>query len=162
MSNEPLMHVLATVARSYYFDTSCNPSYALPAPTPAGTEIFAQYILDCVFVSGVMSRAMESARDCDVRPVHDKSVLQQRLFDALLDFLPQIWKPHPHNNDRARAAAEVIVAEVGPAVEKQAFEAASRRQHMTEFELQQEEAQEREAEIERNRRRPGRRALYRC
>jgi hypothetical protein len=56
----------------------------------------------------------------------------------------------------------VIVAEVGPAVEKQAFESASRRQHMTELELQQEEAEEREAEIERNRRRPGRKSLYRC
>jgi hypothetical protein len=105
---------------------------------------------------------MEAARDCDVRPVHDQSVLQQRLFDALLDFLPQLWAPHPHNADGARAAAEVIVAEVGPAIEKQAFEAASRRQHMTDFELQQEEAQEREAEIERNRRRPGRKALYDC
>jgi hypothetical protein len=51
---------------------------------------------------------------------------------------------------------------VGPAVEKQAFEVASRRQHMSEIELQQEEAQEREAEIERNRRRPGRRAPYPC
>jgi hypothetical protein len=158
--NEPLMQVIATVARGYYFDTSTNPSYALPAPTPAGTEIFAQYILDCVFASGVMPRAMEAASECDVRPVHDKSVLQQRLFDALLDFLPQLWAPHPHNANRARAAAEVIVAEVGPAVEKQAFEAASRRQHMTEVELQQEEAWEREAEIERNRRRPGRKALY--
>jgi predicted phosphoribosyltransferase len=47
----------------------------------------------------------------------------------------------------------MIVAAVGPAVEKQAFEAASRRQHMTEGELQQEEAREREAEIERIRRR---------
>jgi hypothetical protein len=158
--NAALKHVLATAARGYYFDTSCDPSYALPAPTPAGTEIFAQYILDCVF--DVMPRAMEAARDCDVRPVHDKSVLQQRLFDALLDFLPQLWKPHPRNDDRARAAAEVMVAELGPAVEKQAFEVASRRQHMTDFELQQEEAQEREAEIERNRRRPGRRAIYEC
>jgi hypothetical protein len=161
-TSEPLMQIVATVARSYYFDTSSNELYAMPLPTPQGTEIFAQYILDCVFVSGVMSRAMESARDCDVRPVHDKSVLQQRLFDALLDFLPQIWKPHPRNDAKARAAAEVIVAEVGPAVEKQAFEAASRRQHMTDIELQQEEAQEREGEIERNRRRPGRKALYQC
>jgi hypothetical protein len=160
VSNEPLMQVVATAARGYYFDTSCNPSYALPAPTPAGTEIFAQFILDRVFAPGVMSRAMEAARDCDVRTVHDKSVLQQRLFDALLDFLPQIWKPHPRNGDKARAAAEVMVAEVGPAVEKQAFEVASRRQHMTEGELQQEEAWGREAEIERNRRRPGRRPLY--
>jgi hypothetical protein len=56
----------------------------------------------------------------------------------------------------------VIVAEVGPAVEKRAFEIASRRQYITEGELQQEAAQEREAEIERNRRRPGRRALYSC
>jgi hypothetical protein len=158
--NAALKHVLATVARSYYFDTASNELYALPPPTPAGTEIFAQYILDCVF--DVMPKAIEAARDCDLRPVHDKSVLQQQLFDALLDFLPHLWNPHPHNANRARAAAEVIVAELGPAVEKQAFEAASRRQHMTEFELQQEEAQEREAEIERNRRRPGRRALYRC
>jgi hypothetical protein len=154
------MHVLATVARSYYFDTSSNELYALPSPTPAGTEIFAQYILDRVFAPGVMSRAMEAARDCDVRSVHDKSVLQQRLFDALVDFLPQIWNPHPHNADRARAAAEVIVAEVGPAVEKQAFEAASRRQHMTDIQLQQEAAWEREAAIDRNRRRPGRKTLY--
>jgi hypothetical protein len=157
-----LKHVLATVARSYYFETSSNELYAMPSPTPTGTEIFAQYILDRVFAPGVMSRAMEAARDCDVRTVHDKSVLQQRLFDALVDFLPQLWAPHPHNANRARAAAEVIVAEVGPAVEKQAFEAASRRQHMTDLELQQEEAQDREAEIERNRRRPGRRALYQC
>jgi hypothetical protein len=156
--NAALKHVLATVARSYYFDTSSNELYAMPSPTPAGTEIFAQYILDCVF--DVMPKAIESARDCDVRTVHDKSVLQQRLFDALLDFLPQLWKPHPHNANRARAAAEVLVAEVSPAVEKQAFESASRRQHMTELELQQEEAHEREAEIERNRRRPGRKALY--
>jgi hypothetical protein len=160
--NEPLMQVVATVARSYYFDTSTNPSYALPAPTPAGTEIFAQYILERVFAPGVMSRVMQAARECDVRPVHDKSVLQQRLFDALLDFLPQIWSSHPRNADRAKAAAEVIVAELSPAVEKQAFEAASRRQHMTQGELQQEEAQEREAEIERNRRRPGRKPLYNC
>jgi hypothetical protein len=160
--NEALMQVVATVARSYYFDTSCNPNYALLPPTPAGTEIFAQRILDCVFAPGVMPRAMEAARDCDVRPVHDKSVLQQRLFDALLDFLPQLWAPHPHNANRARAAAEVIVAEVSPAVEKQAFESASRRQHMTDGELQQEQAQEREAEIERNRRRPGRKAIYSC
>jgi hypothetical protein len=160
--NEPFMQVVATVARSYYFDTASNPSYALLPPTPAGTEIFAQRILVCVFAPGVMPRAMEAARDCDVRPVHDKSVLQARLFDALLDFLPQLWAPHPRNADKARAAAEVIVAEIGPAVEKQAFEAASRRQHMTEGELQQEEAQEREAEIERNRRRPARRALYNC
>jgi hypothetical protein len=62
---------------------------------------------------------------------------------------------HPHNVNRAGAAAEVIVAEVSPVIEKQAFEAASRRQHMTEGELRQEEAWEREAEIERNRRRPG-------
>jgi hypothetical protein len=157
--NEPLMQVVATVARGYYFDTSTNPSYALRAPTPAGTEIFAKYILDRVFAPGVMPRAMEAARECDVRTVHDKSVLQQRLFDALCDFLPQLWRPHPRNADRARAAGEVMVAEVGPAVEKRAFEAASRRQHMTEGELQQEEAREREAEIERNRRRP-RRRLY--
>jgi hypothetical protein len=159
-ANKALKHVLATAARGYYFDTASNELYALPPPTPAGTEIFAQYILDCVF--DVMSKAMEAARDCDVRPVHDKSVLQQRLFDALLDFLPQLWKPHPRNDDRVRAAAEVMVAEVSPAVEKQAFEVASRRQHMTEVELQEEEAREREAEIERNRRRPGRKAMYPC
>jgi hypothetical protein len=158
--SDALMQVVATVARSYYFDTASNPSYALLPPTPAGTEIFAQRILDCVFAPGVMPRAMEAARECDMRTFHDKSVLQQRLFDALLDFLPQLWAPHPRNADRARAAGEVMVAEVGPAVEKRAFEAASRRQHMTEFELQEEAAQEREAEIERNRRRPGRRALY--
>jgi hypothetical protein len=158
----PLMNVVATVARSYYFDTSSNELYAMPAPTPQGTEIFAQHILDHVFASGVTARAMEAARECDVRTLHNKSVLQQRLFDALLDFLPQLWKPHPHNANRARAAAEVIVAEVGPAVEKQAFEVASRRQHMTEVELQEEEAREREAEIERNRRRPGRKAMYPC
>jgi hypothetical protein len=158
--NAALKSVIATVARSYYFDASSNELYALPSPTPASTEIFEKWVLDRVFAPGVMSRAIEAARDCDVRPVHDKSVLQQRLFDALLDFLPQIWKPHPRNGDKARAAAEVIVAEVGPAVEKQAFEAASRRQHMTEFESQEEEARSREAEIERNRRRPLRRALY--
>jgi hypothetical protein len=33
---------------------------------------------------------------------------------------------------------------------------------LTEIESQQEEAQEREAEIERNRRRPGRKAMYFC
>jgi hypothetical protein len=158
--SDVLAQVVATVARSYYFDTSSNELYALPPPTPAGTEIFAHYILDCVF--DVMPKAIEAARDCDVRTVHDKSVLQQRLFDALLDFLPQIWKPHPRNDDRARAVAEVMVAEVGPVVEKQAFESASRRQHMSDWDLQQEEAQEREDEIARNRRRPGRKALYPC
>jgi hypothetical protein len=89
-TSEPLMQIVATVARSYYFDTSSNELYAMPSPTPAGTEIFAQHIIDSVSASGVMSRAMEAVRDCDVRTVHDKSVLQQRLFDALLDFLPQL------------------------------------------------------------------------
>jgi hypothetical protein len=72
------------------------------------------------------------------------------------------YRPHPRNVDRARAAAEVIVAEVPPWVERQAFELASRHQHMTESESQEEAAHEREAEIERNRRRPPRKALYPC
>jgi hypothetical protein len=67
---EPLVQVVATVAREYYFGASTNELYALPAPTPAGTEIFARRILDCVFAPGVMLRAMEAARDCDVRPAY--------------------------------------------------------------------------------------------
>jgi hypothetical protein len=161
-SNEALTQVIATAVRGYYFDTASNPSYALPAPTPAGAEIFAQLVLDRVFAPGVMPRAVEAARECDVRPVHSKSVLQQRLVDTLVDFMPQLWRPHPRNGDKARAAAEVIVAEVPPRVERQAFELAGRRQHMTAPELQEEAAQEREAAIERNRRRPRRKTLYNC
>ena len=159
-ANKALMQVIATAARGYYFDTASNPSYALPAPTPAGAEIFTHFMVERVFAPGVMPRAPEAARECDVRPVYNKSLLQQRLFDTLVDFMPQLWRPHPRNVDRARAGAEVIVAEVGPAVEKQAFDAASRLQHMTESELQEEAAHEREAEIERNRRRPRRPPLY--
>jgi hypothetical protein len=77
--NAALKHVLGTVAREYYFGASSNKLYALPPPTPTGAEIFEAYVLDRVFTPGVMPRAMEAARDCDVRPVHDKSVLQQRL-----------------------------------------------------------------------------------
>jgi hypothetical protein len=159
-ANEALLRVIATAVRGYYFDTASNPSYALPAPTPAGAEVFEQCLLDRVFAPGVMTRAMEAARECDVRPVYNKSVFQQRLADTLVDFMPQLWRPHPRNVDRARAAAEVIVAEVPPWVERQAFELASRRQHMTGPELQEEAAWQREAEIERNRRRPRRRPLY--
>jgi hypothetical protein len=160
-ANKALMQVIATAARGYYFDTASNPSYALPAPTPAGAEIFTHFMVERVFAPGVMPRALEAARECDVRPVYNKSLLQQRLFDTLVDFMPQLWRPHPRNVDRARAGAEVMVAEVGPAVEKQAFDAASRLQHMTESESQEEAARERESEIERNRRRPRRRPLYR-
>jgi hypothetical protein len=161
-ANKALMQVIATAARGYYFDTASNPSYALPAPTPAGAEIFTHFMVERVFAPGVMPRALEAARECDVRPVYNKSLLQQRLADALVDFMPQLWRPHPRNVDRARAAAEVIVAEVPPWVERQAFELASRHQHMTESESQEEAAHEREAEIERNRRRPPRKALYPC
>ena len=91
-------------------------------------------MVERVFAPGVMPRALEAARECDVRPVYNKSLLQQRLADALVDFMPQLWRPHPRNVDRARAAAEVIVAEVPPWVERQAFELASRHQHMTESE----------------------------
>ena len=159
-ANKALMQVIATAARGYYFDTASNPSYALPAPTPAGAEIFTHFMVERVFAPGVMPRALEAARECDMRPVYNKSVFQQRLADALVDFMPQLWKPHPRNVDRARAGAEVIVAEVGPAVEKQAFEAASRLQHMTELELQEEQARDREDEIARNRPRPRRRPFY--
>lgn len=159
-ANKVLMQVIATAARGYYFDTASNPSYALPAPTPAGAEIFTHFMVERVFAPGVMPWALEAARKCDVRSVYNKSLLQQRLADTLVDFMPQLWRPHPRNVDRARAGAEVIVAEVGPAVEKQAFEAASRLQHMTELEMQEEAAQERELEIARNRRKPPRRKLY--
>jgi hypothetical protein len=161
-ANKALMQVIATAARGYYFDTASNPSYALPAPTPAGAEIFTHFMVERVFAPGVMPRALEAARECDVRPVYNKSVFQQRLFDTLVDFMPQLWKPHLRNTDRARAVAEVVVAEVPAWVERKAFELASRLQHMTESESQEEAAHEREAEIERNRRRPPRKALYPC
>src|SRR5262245_15263937 len=159
-ANEALMQVIATAARGYYFDTASNPSYALPVPTPAGAKIFTHFVVERVFAPGVMPRALEAARESDVRPVHNKSVFQQRLFDALVDFMPQLWKPHPRNVDRARAGAEVIIVEIGPAVEKQAFDAASRLQHMTESELQEEQARDREQEILFNRSRPRRRPMY--
>jgi len=162
-SNEALTQVIATAVRGYYFDTASNPSYALPAPTPAGAEIFTQWLLDHVFAPGVMSRVVEASRECDVRPVHNKSVLQQRLVDTLVDFMPQRRRPHPRNGDKARAAAEVIVAEVTPWVERQAFELAGRRQHMSEFELQEEQLRERDEAIEHQRQsRKPRRKLYQC
>jgi hypothetical protein len=106
---------------------------------------------------------LEAARECDVRPVYNKSVLQQRLYDVLAEFMPQLWRPHPRNDDRARAGAEVIVAEVGPAVEREAFQDAARRQHMSEFELQEDSSRERDEAIERQRQsRQPKRKLYPC
>jgi hypothetical protein len=108
----------------------------------------------------VITRAMEAANGCDVQPVDPKSGLQERLADALRDSFTQWRPPHPRDRDKARAFAEVIVAEITPAVDREAFETAARRQHMTESELAEEAAREREAEIERNRRRPPRKPLY--
>jgi hypothetical protein len=157
---EILKQYIVTVARSHYLDTSSNPTFGLPSPTPKGTEIFAQCILDRVFAPGVIKRANEAASACDVQLVHPKSPLQERLADALRDSFPLGRRPHPLNHDKARAFAEVIVAEITPAVEDQAFETAARRQNMTESELLEEEARDREAELERNRRRPPRKPLY--
>jgi hypothetical protein len=47
-------------------------------------------MVERVFAPGVMPRALEAARECDVRPVYNKSLLQQRLADALVDFMPQL------------------------------------------------------------------------
>jgi hypothetical protein len=155
-----LKRQIEVVARSYYLDLSSDPASALPSPTPKGAEIFAQCIHDRVFAPGVIPRAMEAARACDVQRVHGKSVLQERLADALRDYFSSIATAHPRNHDKASAFAEVIVAEIPPAIEGQAFDTAARRQHMTESELQEEEARERDAEIERNRRRQRRGPLY--
>jgi hypothetical protein len=153
---------IEVVARSHYLDLSNDPASALPSPTPKGAETFTQCILDRVFALGVIPRAMEAARACDVQRVYGKSVLQEKLADALRDFFSSIATAHPRNHDKASAFAEVIVAEIPPAIEQQAFDTAAWRQYMTEHELQEEAAREREAEIERNRRRPPRKSLYPC
>jgi hypothetical protein len=75
-ANKALMQVIATAARGYYFDTASNPSYALPAPTPAGAEIFTHFMVERVFAPRVMPRALEAARECDVRPRQPVKQLQ--------------------------------------------------------------------------------------
>jgi hypothetical protein len=155
-----LKQQIVAVARSYYFETSSNPTFALSPPTPKGAGIFAQCILDRVFAQDVIRCAMAAASGCDVQPVHPKSPLQERLANVLRDSFPLGRRPHPLNHDQAKAFAEVIVAGITPEVEGQAFDTAARRQHMTGSELLEEAAREREAEIERNRRRPPRKPLY--
>jgi hypothetical protein len=153
-ANEEFEKCVYAVARGHYLNLSSDPSYALPPPTQQGAEIFADFILKRAKAPGILARADEATRDCDVQSVQDKSALQERLAEALRDFrLRTFLHPHPWNDTKARAFAEVIVAEIGQPVEQQAFDTVKRRQHMSELELREEEAREHEAAIERDRQR---------
>jgi hypothetical protein len=129
---EAFARIVVKTARNYYSDTANDPLRATPPPTPEGAEIFAQLILDRVRTPGVMRRAMEAAGAREVRPLYPnvtagdaplypKSVFQQMLTGALHDFFSQQWRLHPGDDDRARAAAEVIIAEIGQSAERGAF-----------------------------------------
>jgi hypothetical protein len=138
--NQAARQVIGKIAWDYW-SVSRDSSYGLPAPTEAAGNFFVKGVLDCILAG--WSRAMEAARDCDIRVIdEDKSAFQAKLYAGLRDFLPQLWRPHPRNDDKARAGAEVLVAKVPPWVERRLFKEADRKAGMSEFELQEEEARE--------------------
>jgi hypothetical protein len=78
--------------------------------------------------------------------------------DALITYIAPRTRP-PRQDDKARAFAETLVAVYNEANVQAAMRQAAR---YAPLDPEQSAAWEREAEIERNRRRPRRRGLYSC
>jgi hypothetical protein len=151
-----LEEIIWAVVVDHYIATAPQP------PTRQGLALLANYLMDHLRSPGIMRNAREAASQCSAPWVENATLLQRRLREALVDFYKQSARPHPRIEDQARAFAETVIAEVGPEVESAALVQVERMQHLSEIEWQYAQAVEREAEIARNRRRPGRRALYPC
>jgi hypothetical protein len=158
--DEFIIHVLTPSLRDYYAQAAADPDNSAMTFTTIGAEIFAKQVLERMFAAGVVARAKEHARDCDFRPIAGKTGLQRLITDVLIEYFEGSFTPHPRLKDRARAAAEVLAAEVGAGPERQALFMANRLQEMTEFEQIAEREAEREDRIERMIHRPRRKKLY--
>jgi hypothetical protein len=143
--------VIAGAAGDYYYS-------AVPDATREGLAVFVAEMVKLLNRPGLVMRAKEARDDCDFDPIYEPSVLQVAIRDALVTFIAPRTRP-PQQDDKARAFAETIAAVYNEPNVQAAMRHAAR---YAPFDPEHAAAQEREAEIERNRRRPRRRALYQC
>jgi hypothetical protein len=146
-----LEDVIAGAAGDYYYTV-------VPDATREGLVVFIAEMVKLLNRPGLIMRAREARDDVDFDPIYEPSVLQVAIRDALITHIAPRTRP-PRQDDKARAFAETIAAVYNEANVQAALGQAAR---YAPFDPEQSAAWEREAEIERNRRRPGRKALYRC
>jgi hypothetical protein len=141
--------VIAGAAGDYYYTV-------VPDATREGLAVFVAEMVKLVNRRGLIMRAKEARDDVDFDPIYEPSALQVAIRDALVAYIAPRTRP-PRQDDKARAFAETIAA----AYNEPAVQAAMRQvARYAPFDPDHAAAQEREAEIARNRPRPGRRALY--
>jgi hypothetical protein len=143
----PIKNSGAGAAGDYYYS-------AIPDATREGLAVFVAEMVKLLNRPGLVMRAKEARGDCDFDP-YEPSALQVAIRDALVAYIAPRTRP-PQQDDKARAFAETIAAVYTDAN----VQAAMRQAAWAPFDPDHKAAWEREAEIERNRRRPGRRALY--
>jgi hypothetical protein len=127
----------------------------LPDATREGLAVFVAEMVKLLNRPGLVMRAKEARDQCDFDPIYEPSALQVAIRDALVTYIAPLTRP-PRQDDKARAFAETIAAVYNDAN----VQAAMRQAAHAPFDPEHAAAWEREAEIERNRRRPGRKALY--
>jgi hypothetical protein len=143
--------VIAGAAGDYYYTV-------VPDATREGLVVFIAEMVKLLNRPGLIMRAKEARDDVDFDPIYEPSALQVAIRDALVTYIAPRTRP-PRQDDKARAFAETIAAVYNEANVQAALRQAAR---YAPFDPDHAAAQEREAEIERNRRRPGRKMLYFC
>jgi hypothetical protein len=144
--------IVAVVAADYF--------RATPFASDTGSDAAANFVeqmLKLLHRPGLLLRAREAADKCDVKPLERFTALQSNMRPALIGYYLARARPHPWRQRKAGCWADTIVAEFNIANETAAMLETRRRARVDPLEAA---AREREAKIERNRRRPRRQPLY--
>ena len=142
--------VIAGAAGDYYYTV-------VPDATREGLVVFIAEMIKLLNRPGLIMRAKEARDALDFDPIYEPNALQVAIRDALITYIAPRTR-QPRQDDKARAFAETIAA----VYNEPNVQAAIRQAAHAPFDPERAAAHEREAEIERNRRRPGRRAPYPC
>jgi len=143
--------VIGLIARSHYFAIGGRPGDAC--------QTFIGALVEGVPL-GAVNRAFEAATYCEAVSISGKTDLQTKMLNELERAYLSATKPHPLGKRKAECFAETLLPFFDAVAEQRALALADASVRQSDSSRVHSASLEREAEIERNRRRPPRRPLY--